>query len=103
MIKLFGKMAVVLSILFTVGCQTPYQGQTLFSLPATDNSLAVRVNDAIRADKHLANLPIQVQISEGVVNLSGYVKTIRQSDTAAEIASKVSGVKSVQNSLIVRK
>ena len=38
-----------------------------------------------------------------LVYLSGYVKAIRQSDTAGEIAGQVPGVEFVQNEIIVRK
>ncbi|KTC66609.1 osmotically inducible protein Y- like protein [Legionella adelaidensis] len=103
MVKLLGKVIAIASILFIASCQSPNQIEPFFAAPVTDNSVVVAVNDAIHSDKHLANLPIQVQVANGVVVLSGYVKTIRQSDTAAEIASKVKGVQSVQNNLIVRK
>ncbi|ADG25599.1 periplasmic, osmotically inducible protein Y [Legionella pneumophila 2300/99 Alcoy] len=45
---------------------------------------------------------IHVESNQNVVILSGYVKKIRQSDIAEQIARQVQGVQSVENRIIVR-
>lgn len=86
-------------------CQaTQHMTETL--LPAqvsSDETVSTAVHEAFAKNKALASLPIQINAMNGTVLLSGYVKTIRQSDTAGDVAAKVPGVKMVQNHLIVRK
>lgn len=69
----------------------------------TDTSTTMSVNDALMNNKSLAPFHLNVDSKNGMVILSGYVKTIKQSDTAGAIAAKVPGVTTVQNNIIVRK
>ena len=69
----------------------------------SDASITDSVRGTLANNNQLVGIPIEVQSTNGIVELSGYVKTIRQSDTALELATKVPGVKGVQNNLIVRK
>ena len=94
----------LISLLITIeaGCQS-FTGNSPFSLPPSDNQLAASVNRDIMSDPLFANVRVNVESNQGNVRLSGYVKTIRQSDTAGDIASRTNGVKNVQNDLIVRK
>ena len=65
-------------------------------------TLTQAVQDALAGtgDPVLARVIVQ---SEGrVVLLRGYVKKIRQSDTAEMIARKVPGVENVENQIVVR-
>ena len=95
-------LATLMMLLF--GCQSSLLSSN--NMPFTMNSDA-SITDSVRAtlgnDIQLASIPIEVQTANGIVELNGYVKTIRQSDTALELASRVPGVKGVQNNLIVRK
>ncbi|OEH47485.1 hypothetical protein lpari_01500 [Legionella parisiensis] len=50
----------------------------------------------------LAVSQVHVQTRQDVVILSGYVKKIRLSDTAEQIARQVPGVRSVENHIIIR-
>jgi osmotically-inducible protein OsmY len=87
---------------FLVGCQST-TSNGFFSSANSPQNLQAAVNTAFRSSPELAAVPIHIEVQNRTVLLSGYVKTIRQSDTAGEIAAKVPGVKSVQNGLIVRK
>ncbi len=87
---------------FLVGCQST-TSNGFFSSGSSPQSLQDAVNTAFQSSPELAAVPIHIEVHNRAVLLSGYVKTIRQSDTAGEIASKVPGVKSVHNGLIVRK
>ncbi len=94
----------VISICFAilVSCQT-VTNQKFFSLGHSDATITAAVNAAFASHPDLAAVPIHVDTHKGTVILSGYVKTIRQSDTAGDVAGKVAGVRAVQNGLIVRK
>lgn len=95
---------VALSLILLVSCQSStHGGDNLFRLQPNDNSLSAAVSETLRSNKDLAAHNIHVETSNSVVFLSGYVKTIRQSDTAGDLAGKVAGVKTVENNIIVRK
>lgn len=106
--KYLGALAGV-CLAMLVGCQTLTNhgvfssGHSLFSPSHSDQTITASVNNAFMNNPDLASVPIHVETQKGVVFLSGYVKTIRQSDTAGYVATKVPGVQSVQNGLIVRK
>ncbi len=71
---------------------------------ASENvSLTTLVSEALQSSPELAPYHIQVESHADTVVLSGYVKTIRQSDTAGDLAAKVMGVHKVDNNIIVRK
>lgn len=84
------------------GCQMLTSGN-VFAPRLSDEAITSSVKEAMLNDNNLVNVPIRIETHQGNVMLSGYVKTIRQSDTAGDVASRVPGVKSVQNNLIVRK
>ncbi len=93
---------IAISLTLVVGCQTP-SGENLFRSQSSDVSITTAVLEAMLLNEDLSNLNVHVETTNGVVLLSGYVKTIRQSDTSEEVAKKTPGVKSVQNNIIVRK
>lgn len=74
-----------------------------FAAPTNEVNLAQSVQNALiqSGDPILGQL--QVQGNQNTVILSGYVKKIRQSDVAEQIARKVPGVKNVDNRIIVRR
>lgn len=84
------------------GCQF-FSGGMSGYLPHSDAALTQSINLAFSNNAQLSGVPIGVEAHKGHVLLSGYVKTIRQSDVAADVASRVEGVKFVQNNLVVRK
>lgn len=96
-------------IVLLAGCQSsPHNPNTLFGNPFNapamggQMSLAESVQEALMHNDELAVARIRVETRENIVVLSGYVKKIRQSDTAEQIARQVPGVQSVENRIIVR-
>jgi hyperosmotically inducible periplasmic protein len=69
----------------------------------TDEAVSDSVRAALESSGQFVGVPVRIEVQGGNVRLSGYVKTIRQSDVAADLATKVAGVTSVDNHLIVRK
>lgn len=94
-----------------VGCQSNPQNATpgFFNMPfssatsvQTPANLTQAVQEALMRSDELAVSPIQVDSNQNTVILRGYVKKIRQSDIAEQIARQVPGVQTVQNDLVVR-
>lgn len=67
-----------------------------------DSRTAERVREALAAAPQYKFDGIGVAAGNGVVQLSGFVNTSAQKNRAGEIASKVAGVKSVENNVTVR-
>lgn len=68
-----------------------------------DTTITTKVKAAILNDQGLKGMQINVETMEGVVQLSGFVDTPQQAAQAAADARSVTGVKSVRNSIVVRK
>jgi hyperosmotically inducible protein len=96
---------LVLATCFTllVGCQTTPREDFFGFHQTTDTTITTAVLEAMLNDENLSTVKVHVETTNGVVLLTGYVKTIRQSDTAEELAKKTEGVKSVRNDIVVRK
>lgn len=67
-----------------------------------DSVLTTKVQTSILGDSRLKLLQINVETFKGVVQLSGFVDSAGAAERAVELARKVKGVKSVNNSLIVK-
>lgn len=67
-----------------------------------DLALSTKVRTSILGDSRLKVLQISVETFKGVVQLSGFVDSAGASTRAVELARTVKGVKSVNNSLIVK-
>ena len=68
-----------------------------------DSVITTKVKSLLAADDILKSFDITVETNKGNVQLSGLVDSQMTIDKAGEIAKGVSGVKSVKNSLIVKK
>ena len=67
-----------------------------------DSRTAERVREALAAGADYKYDGVKVAACNGVVQLSGFVNTSAQRNSAGEVASKVVGVKSVENNLTVK-
>lgn len=77
--------------------ETPAKsGQTV-----DDLALNIKVEDALKEDPSLKALPIKVRTVGGVTTLSGTADTPANRDQATQVAMSVSGVKAVENKLVV--
>lgn len=68
-----------------------------------DQSITASIKSAFFDSGAYTDAAIDVITEAGVVTLTGFVKTIRQYDTAVKIASETNGVKGVRNHLVIRK
>jgi len=67
-----------------------------------DSVLTTKVKASILGDSKLKLLQINVKTYKGIVQLSGFVDSTSAAERAVELARTVRGVKSVNNSLIVK-
>jgi osmotically-inducible protein OsmY len=67
-----------------------------------DTGLTTAVKAAILQEKTLSSAEINVETFKSVVQLSGFVSSREQINTAVEVASQVHGVKSVRNDMHVK-
>jgi hyperosmotically inducible periplasmic protein len=67
-----------------------------------DRRMAARVREALAAAPEYKFNDVRVAAGQGVVQLSGFVNTSAQRNRAGDLASKVVGVKSVENNLTIK-
>ena len=68
-----------------------------------DSAITTKVKAAIVNEPTLKVFQINVETFKGEVQLSGFVDSTQSVQKAGEVARSVKGVKSVKNSLIVKK
>lgn len=97
-------LMIVSSVLFLTSCQSNRAGSFLSPYPyqASGMTLTQAVQDALAGTDDPVLARVRVEANQNTVILSGYVKKIRQSDVAEQLAREVPGVQSVENHLIVR-
>ncbi len=84
-----------------VGEKMDEQGEKA-SVAIDDAGITTKVKAAIFAEPSLKTLQISVDTVKGVVRLSGSVDSLPSSDRAKALAGAVSGVKEVQNQLVIK-
>lgn len=67
-----------------------------------DTAITTAVKAAVLAEPGLKTLQIEVDTKNAVVTLTGNVDNMALKDRASQIAQNVSGVKSVDNNLVVK-
>lgn len=95
-----------LSLIAIVGCQSfnSVPGALISRDNSTsDQAITTSIKSALFDSGAYTDASIQVITESQVVTLSGFVKTIRQYDSAVQLASEMSGVKGVRNHLVIRK
>lgn len=93
-------------IALLTGCQSNLlnfmgNNNSMFHSYPAGATLGQAVQDALMKSGDPEVAQVQVETNINTVILSGYVKKIRQSDTAEQIARQVPGVQTVINKIIV--
>ena len=89
-------LLLTFTLLLATGCATT--GDFL-----GDTRTTTRVKSAIYSEPELKVMSIHVSTEEGVVTLSGTVKTKAERTKAVQVARKVEGVKQVKNDLTLER
>ncbi|HGN1707676.1 TPA: BON domain-containing protein [Providencia rettgeri] len=66
-----------------------------------DSAITADVKGKLLGTKGISSNSVSVKTVNGVVYLSGFVKSADQIDKIVQVASQVNGVKSVQNGLVL--
>jgi osmotically-inducible protein OsmY len=86
----------------TAGCAGMRAGGTAAAAPAVDDAtLTANITKALAGDPELAPIKVTVDSEKGVVRLRGEVKTFALRQKIEAKAKAVSGVKSIDNQLII--
>jgi hyperosmotically inducible protein len=90
-------LVIAAALLGLAGCATSGGGNSFFD----DASTTMRVKKAIYNEPSLKVMDVGVTTEDGVVDLTGTVKSKTERAKAAAVAAKVEGVKKVKNDLKV--
>ena len=98
--RFFKVMSSALVLAVMVGCAS--HDKTTASQHADDSWITSKIKTAFVKDKTLSSSDINVETSNGAVQLSGFVNDPGDVSHAAEVAGGIEGVTSVRNDLQVR-
>ena len=88
--------ALLVAATFAAG-QAPAQDKP----PIADSAITLQVQRAIAQHRDLARLHIEVRTEAGMVNLTGFVRSLEDIARAGEVARGVRGVTGIRNGLQV--
>jgi len=97
-----GRSLLVLLVLAVIAGCASTRTQESTGQYFDDSTITTKVKAAIFDDPALKVFDISVETFKGVVQLSGFVNSAEIRSRAAVVASRVSGVKSVKNNLLVK-
>ncbi len=100
--KLIGCFMLLMLIATLVACASTSKQEGAGEY-VDDSVITTKVKSLLASDDFLKSFQITVETYKGIVQLSGFVDSQKAIDKAGEIASGVKGVKSVKNSLNVKK
>lgn len=84
------------------GCTTGSRYKQSTGEYIDDHTLSSHVKKALGEDHQYKYNDVNVVTFKGVVQLNGFVNTADQKSRAGELASKVEGVKEIQNKITVK-
>lgn len=93
--------AWIVALLLAAGTLASGFAQAQDKPPVADTAITQRVERALQKDRALGNMHIRVETSEGVVNLTGFVRSMEDIARAGELARTVPGVTKIRNDLRV--
>jgi len=84
------------------GCAVT-RGQETVGAYIDDTTITTQIKARMVDDKTVDAAAISVETLKGTVQLSGFAKSAEEKERAEAIARRVNGVKSVQNSIAIRR
>lgn len=101
--NIFLKNVVVVTLLLIFASCAAITGKETTGEYIDDSAITAKVKTAILDEPTLSSYEIGVETFQRTVQLSGFVDTLKAKAKAKQVASKVKGVRKVQNDLVVRK
>jgi osmotically-inducible protein OsmY len=96
--KIFSAMILIVLTAFFLGCASTAKQEGTGEY-VDDTVITTKVKAAILDEPSLKSSEINVETFKGVVQLSGFVNSQGDINKAVEVSRRVSGVKSVKNSM----
>ncbi len=84
------------------GCAVLHNAKTVEEIPQEDVILAMKIKAKLIETKELNAAAINVEASNGLVKLSGFVETVSQRKLAHSITQQIPQVKQVDNQINVK-
>ena len=100
-LKYCSAFLITLALLFAVGCAATSKQEGTGEY-IDDSVITGKVKAAIFNEPSLSSAEINVETFKGVVQLSGFVGTRAEIDTAVAVTRAVGGVSSVRNDMRVK-
>ena len=97
--RTFGSIIAALLLAVLVGCAG---AGTKTGQAIDDTAITAKVKAQMANDKDVSAMDVSVNTKEGVVRLSGVVKSAAEKQRAEQVARGVEGVRRVDNALVVR-
>ena len=94
----FALMLPVLSIVTLAGCA----GNRTVGTRVDDQTIETKVKAALLGAPDVSGTSVSVEVRNGEVQLSGFVKSRAEAQRAIELAQRVDGVRKVTNKISVR-
>lgn len=91
----------VVALVAGTGCSVARDQQSVGSY-IDDATLTTRVKAKFAEDSTVSAMAISVETLKGVVQLSGFAKSVEERSAAERLARNTSGVVSVKNDIVVR-
>ncbi len=99
--KIFSAFFLIILMALFLGCASTAKHEGTGEY-IDDSVITTKVKAAILDEPSLKVSEINVETFKGVVQLSGFVSSRANINTAGEVAKRVKGVKSVKNSILVK-
>lgn len=97
--RTFGGIIAALLLAVLVGCAG---AGTRTGQAVDDTAITAKVKAQMAKDKEVSAMDVSVNTDQGVVRLSGVVKSAAEKQRAEQVARGVEGVRRVDNALVVR-
>lgn len=102
------KLVLLISMLALAGCTAVVVGgnganhnERSAAVVASDSAITTKIKSKLAADEIVSIFDVGVRTYKGTVTLSGSVGSIAARDRAATIARQTSGVKAVNNQIVL--
>ena len=95
------QLCLIVALAFMFGCAATSTKEGTGGY-IDDSAITAKVKSGLLGEPNLNSNDIQVETFKGVVQLSGFVTSAAQINSAVTVTSKVKGVTDVRNNLVVK-
>ncbi len=99
--RITNSLIAFLLIAMMIGCSGTEKKQSTGEY-IDDSAITSKIKSALAADPTVSAMDVKVKTFKRRVQLSGFVDTKEQAQTAEDIAEGIEGVESVENNIIVK-